>query len=322
MPRIGPFFNIILPALLVVAGCVNTFCEAQPLANSKETLSVESTKWQIDVPAQDELSGGHLQGVQLYNNSLFVSGSSSKYAYLGLFQKLGEGFQFIGVKKLGEAPFNHAGGFQIAENWLAVGIEDPAGKRQSMIQLIDISSFKTISSPPAFTLHRKGEFKRSTAGAVAILKRKDHFLLAVGSWDCATIDFYVSNGLDPYSEEFSFEPWSSWDSREAVRKGWVSKKFSSYQNLQLSEDSTGLYITGFGRTGNGVDQADVFELNTEADPYTLMKKVGSYAVQCSGNVTFRNGAGLATWDNRPCIIAVGHDLTPKMNVQVFPVKVD
>jgi hypothetical protein len=292
---------------------------AQPLADSKETLSIESTKWKIAVPAQDELSGGHLQGIQLYNNSLFVSGSSSKYAYLGLFQKLGTDFRFIGIKKLAAAPFNHAGGFQIAENWLAVGIEDPVGKRQSMIQLIDISSFAKISSPPVYTLHRKGEFKRSTAGAVAILKREDHFLLAVGSWDCVTIDFYVSNGLDPYSDGFLFEPWSSWDSREAVRKDWTSKKMGSYQNLQLSEDSTGLYITGFGRVGNGVDQADVFKMNPAADPYTLMQKVASYSVQCSGDVTFRNGAGLATHDGRPSIIAVGHDLSPKMNVQVFPI---
>jgi hypothetical protein len=224
----------------------------------------------------------------------------------------------LGVKKLAKAPFDHAGGFQVADNWLAVGIEDPVGKRESIIQLIDISSFKTISAPPVYTLKRKGEFKRSTAGAVALIRRNGHFLLAVGSWDCTVIDFYTSNHTDPYAEDFAFELWTSWDSREAKRNDWTDKGYNSYQSLQLTEDSTGVYLTGFARNGNA-NEADVFLLRTESDPYTLLQKVATYGVQCRGDVTFRNGAGLSDHNRVPSIIAVGHQLTPKTNIQVFPI---
>lgn len=295
---------------------------SQPLPNSGETLSVESQSLEISVPAQNELTGGHLQGVQIYNGTLIVSGSSKEYGYLAFCQLIGGEFKFLGIKKLARDPFNHAGGFQIAENWLAIGIEDPVGKRQSIIQLIDISSFENISAPPVYTLKRKGEWKYSTAGAVGLLKRQDHFLLAVGSWDCTTIDFYRSNSLDPKSEEFQFERWTTWDSREAKRNEWVSKNFGNYQNLQLTEDSTGVYISGFYKARNGSNKIDVFNMKTDSDPYNMMQKVATYSVQCNGGITFRNGGGFTTFLEVPSIVAVGHDLYPKLQVQIFPIKAD
>jgi hypothetical protein len=299
------------------------FCpkiQAQPLPNFKESLAVEARSFTVDVPDQPELIGGHLQGIQLHNETLLVSGSSKEFGYLGVFQKLGNDFRFLGLKRLAADPLNHAGGFQIADNWLAIGLEDPIGKRESIVQLIDVSSFEKLQAPPVYTLWRKGEYQFSTAGAVALLKRKDHFLLAVGTWDCATIDLYISNNLDPNSKSFSFEKWTTWDSREAIRRKWVSKKYGSYQNLQLSEDSTGLYITGLCKTANGLNRADVYRMETDADPYTMMQKVSEYMVQCSGDVSFRNGAGLTTYDGKSSIIVVGHDLSPQLEFQLFPIK--
>lgn len=293
---------------------------SQPLPNGKETIAIQSIDFSVAVPNQPELHGGHLQGIQLHNETLIVSASSKEFGYLGLFQKLGADFRFLGLKKLATDPLNHAGGFQIAGNWLAVGVEDPVGRRNSIIQLIDVSSFETLQAVPAYTLRRKGEYQYSTAGAVALLIREDHFLLAVGTWDCRTIDFYVSNSLNPYSEDFHFEKWTTWDSREAIRRKWKDKKYGSYQSLQLSQDSTGVYLTGFCKASNSTNRADVFQLNTDADPYTLMQKTASYTVQCSGNVTFRNGAGFAVYDGKPSIIAVGHDLSPEMQFQLFPIK--
>jgi hypothetical protein len=352
---ITPQLSRLVPMLL----CIGMFgvleiC-AQPLPNSKETLAIESHGFELAVPEQVDLKGGHLQGIQLLNGTLVVSGSSEKFAYLGLFEMLEGAFRFVGIKKLAEDPLSHAGGFQIADNWLAVGIEDPQRKRRSIVQLIDVSSFKTISAPPAHTLRRKGEYKLSTAGAVALVLRKDHFLLAVGTWDCTTIDFYKSNHLNPYGEDFRLQRWTSWDSRQAVRKNWSSKTYGSYQNLQLTEDSTGLYITGFCRSTNGLDRADVYRLNTGSieacianerrasngspdlrptnanqpriqyaninNPYELLQKVASYSVQCSGEVTFRNGAGFASYKNEPSIIAVGHDLYPRIQLQIFPIDI-
>jgi len=292
---------------------------AQPLPTGEETTSAEAKSFSIAVPSQESLNGGHLQGVQLSNGTLVVSGSSKECGYLAIFQLIGENFRFLGIKKLATAPYNHAGGFQVAENLLAVGIEDPVGKKSSLIQLIDVSSFEKLSGPPIYTLQRKGEYKRSTAGAVALLKRDGHFLLAVGSWDSTVIDFYTSTHTDPNAEDFKFEPWTSWDSREAKRKGWIDRDYNSYQSLQLTEDSTGVYITGFART-KGKNQADVFELQTDSDPYTLVKKVATYSVQCRGDVTFRNSGGFASYMEVPSIIAIGHKLTPTTNIQIFPIK--
>ncbi|MCF8465295.1 MAG: hypothetical protein K9G41_10660 [Flavobacteriales bacterium] len=121
-----------------VSLCIGIQATGQPLPNSKETLSIESTRFSCSVSEQKELVGGHLQGIQLHNETLFVSGSSKEFGYLSLFQKLGSDFRFIGLKKLATDPLNHAGGFQIAENWLAIGLEDPVGKRESIVQIIDV----------------------------------------------------------------------------------------------------------------------------------------------------------------------------------------
>jgi hypothetical protein len=293
---------------------------SQPLSNAQETLSVEAKAYSVPVLEQPDLDGGHLQGIQLHDGRLYVSGSSTNTAYLAVFARSGNDFKFIGIKKLGSDPLNHAGGFQLAENWLAIGIEDPQGKRHSVIQLIDVSSAETLNNPPVFSLDRKGEYKLSTAGAVGILKRQDHFLLAVGTWDCTTIDFYRSNHLDPYAADFAFERWTTWDSRSAIRKDWSDRDLVSYQNIQLTEDSAGVFLAGFGRAGNGADKADVFRLRPDTDQYLLMQKVGSYTVQCAGDVTFRNGSGFGDVDGARCIVAVGRSLSPKMQFQIFPVK--
>ena len=310
------------PLFLAIVVCLLSKVEAQPLPNAKESLNIQSLSFEVSVPNQSEVEGGHLQGIQLHKETLFVSGSSKELAYLGVFQKLGNAFQFIGLKKLATDPLNHAGGFQIAGNWLAVGVEDPIGRRHSTIQLIDVSSYDKLQRPPVYSLARKGEYQFSTAGAVALLERENHFLLAVGTWDCRTIDFYTSNHLDPYAKDFVFEKWTTWDSREAIRREWIDKKYGSYQNLQLTKDSTGVYLTGFCRALNGSNRADVFKMETDADPYTMMQKVASYFVQTSGEVTFRNGAGFADYDGKKSIIVVSHDLTPEMNFQVFPIKAD
>ncbi len=315
-------FHFLLLSMIVPMLLAAGLSRSQPVPNSEETLAIQAQSFELDVPKQADIKGGHLQGVQLHNGTLIVSGSSKAYGYLAFFQLIGGEFKFLGLKKLAQDPLNHAGGFQLADNWLAVGVEDPVGKRESVIQIIDVSSFKNISAPPVYTLRRKGEWKYSTAGAVALLKRDNHLLLAVGSWDCTTIDFYRSNGTDPNAAEFQFAKWTTWDSREAIRKNWVNKSYGSYQNLQLTEDSTGVYISGFYRSRNGANKIDVFRLLIDKDPYNLMKKAATYSVQCTSDVTFRNGGGFTQFFDVPSIIAVGHNLQPKTKVQIFPITTD
>ena len=231
---------LVVGAFLFVQGAF-----AQTLPNSKLWSPITAGIAKEQVTEQPDLKGGHLQGVQLREGKLYVSGSSDRFAYLTIFAMQEVELKFIGTKKLGEKPMNHAGGFQLADNWLAIGIEDPTSRRESQVQLIDVSTSKSFSAPPAFVLHRKGQQGRSTAGAVALLRRKDHFLLAVGSWNSTVIDFYTSNGLDPYAADFNFKLWTSWDSREALRKTWTDRDYGSYQSIQLTSDSGVVYLSGF-----------------------------------------------------------------------------
>ncbi len=295
---------------------------AQPLPDSEETLIIQSERSAMVVEEQPQLDGGHLQGFQIHEDNLFISGSSSQFAYLALFKKLKNKFRFLGIRKLAESPLNHAGGFQIADNWLAVGVEDPKKKKRSVVQIIDVSNAETFSAPPVYSLSRSGDHKRSTAGAVALINRDGHFLLAVGSWDCTTVDFYTTNSLDPYKENFEFTHWTTWDRRQSIRNNWVEGSYCSYQNLQLSEDSTGVYLTGFCRAKNGADKADVFRMHLDSDPYNLLQKVATYTVQSSGEISFRNGAGFTDFNGKKSIIAVGRNLSPKTQIQIFPIEDD
>jgi len=273
------------------------------------------------VPGQPEFKGGHLQGVQQRDGKVYVSGSSQQFAYLSIFAQREEGMQFLAIKKLGEKPLNHAGGFQLADNWLAIGVENPVSRTESQVQLIDVSTSKTLSAPPVFVLQRKGQAGRSTAGAVALLRRKDHFLLAVGSWNSTVIDFYTSNGLDPYATDFDFTKWTSWDSREAPRKHWSDRDHGSYQSIQLTEDSSGLILIGLCRDGR-TDRADVFLLKPDADPYTMLAKIDAVEFPCEDGLSFRYGAGL-TWENgKPRVLVVSYDLFPEMKMQTFGLTAD
>jgi len=63
---------------------------AQPLPifpneNAAKTILSESVTHEITVEQQRQLSGGHLQGIQLQGDKLFVSGSSDQLAYLVIF---------------------------------------------------------------------------------------------------------------------------------------------------------------------------------------------------------------------------------------------
>lgn len=300
---------------------VSTHIAGQSIPSVKLWLPTSLSVSKAQVPEQSELKGGHLQGVQQQDDKVYVSGNSEQFAYLAIFAQREEGMQFLAIKKLGEKPLNHAGGFQLADNWLAIGIENPVSRSESQVQLIDVSTSKTLGAPPVYVLQRKGQAGRSTAGAVALLRRKDHFLLAVGSWNSTVIDFYTSNSLNPYDADFDFKKWASWDSREAQRKSWLDRDFGNYQSIQLTEDSLGLELTGMCRDGKA-NRADVFRLLPAADPYTMMTKVGAVSFSCEDGLSFRYGAGYSWVKGKARVLVVSYDLSPEVQLQSFGLTAD
>ena len=226
-----------------------------------------------------------------------------------------EQIDLLGIKPISQKPLNHAGGIQITDQWLAVGCEDPGSKQRSIIALQDISSAEALAKPPTHDFEREGKPKVSTAGAVGLLKRKDHFLLAVATWDALTIDFYRSNHSDPAKPDFEFTKWTTWDARMAKRKGWIEKKTRPYQNIQLFEDATGVYMVATANTKSNV--ADVFLINPQSDIFSMMKKVRSRSFELPEGVSFRNGAGLMFDGERAELWSVGRTLHRGTKVSVF-----
>ncbi len=264
--------------------------------------------------------GGHLQGIQVRGNKVFISGSSNEFGYLAMFNGDQTKLDFIGIKQLSEKPFTHAGGMQLSGQWLAVGCEDPVGKETSLVVLQDVSNGSVLAGKPSYVLNREGKKKLATAGAVALLHRKDHFLLAVASWDAATIDLYTSNHLYPIKEDFEMSKWTTWDKETSRHKNWIDKKTLAYQNIQLFEDTSGIFLVGMAMNNKGQHVADVFMVNPEKDRYDMLTKVRSRTFKLPGSASFRNGSGLVQDGNRLSLWAVGKHLKPKTFVAVFPSK--
>jgi hypothetical protein len=237
--------------------------------------------------------GGHLQGVQLIQNNTFkyavLSGSSDSYSYYSVV-KLGAENEVISVNKLMEKPFKHAGGFQIFENYFAVGIEDNSKKDKSKVCIYDISDPENPSLKPLAIIEREGKPLRSTAGCVGITKYKNHTLVAVGDWNTKHIDFYSCN-LEEIEKD-SFEKIASIDTEKLLKENWINKNWHSYQNINLfTFNNNDLYLVGLGINKKGENIADLFSLKEDDIGDFSFIKLASKTFSCENESSFKAGAG-------------------------------
>jgi hypothetical protein len=257
----------------------------------------------FDVPG-----GGHLQGIQQAwidgRPFAVVSGSASAESYLALIALEGSAARVTAIRPLLPRPFKHAGGFQVCGDYLAVGIEDDNTKTTSRVWILKLNEFsKNVRPKPVIEIERHGEYKRATAGAVAMAKVRDRHLLCVGTWDSATIDIYQSNGNGLDDPACRFESYETWDATKADRSGWSDHDYASYQNLNLVVDTNDrVFLVGFAHAG-GSDVADVFELRTEATAPVAkrLEKLCRRALN-GRDTSFRHGSGLAIADARTLTI--------------------
>ncbi len=266
-------------------------------------------------------SGGHLQGVQLYQKEdkeyVLLSGSSNKQAYCAVVQLWGEN-QVLEVKNLMEKPFKHAGGFQVLENIMVVGIEDNNKKDRSKVCFYDISDPENISTTPLTVIHRKGDVMRSTSGCVGITKYRNNYLVAVGDWDTKHIDFYGCSAKQWKKGERSFELIFSLNTRTQQKEGWTNSSWYSYQNINLFTDKSGnLYLVGLGQNNRSKDVADLFVVEDNKTGGFALKKVASRSFYCSEGVNFRSGAGFFMSGNRIGIIACESHINEKSYLNIF-----
>ena len=244
--------KISLPLLLTcIIGCTGVEYQFYTFENTK--------------PANNE--GGHIQGIQWQSvdddQFYWLSGSSSSYAYLAIASISGTRGTVDTVLRLAELPLKHAGGFQISEHYLAVGIEDNEERNYSEVRIYDVSDPESTSTTPLETIIRTGEYQRKTAGCVAMIRRQDHWLLMVGDWDTKHLDVYLSHSLK-IADGFSLRQEISTDS--IIPGDGVT--WLPYQNINLFETENGLHLAGMARDGDQ-NILDIYNIGTINDTLEL-----------------------------------------------------
>jgi hypothetical protein len=266
--------------------------------------------------------GGHLQGVQLIksNNSEYavLSGSSDSYSYYSVI-KLGTRNEVISVNKLMDKPFKHAGGFQIFQNYMAVGIEDNSRKDRSKVCIYNIEDPENPPVKPIAVIEREGEVLRSTAGCVGITKYNDKAIIAVGDWDTEHIDFYSCNYNKLKGKNIQFDKICTIDTKTVSKKGWINKKWLSYQNINLfTDNNNNLFLIGLGQNRKKQDIADLFSLDLSISGSCKLTKIASKCFACKEGVSFRAGAGLKFTDNgKLMIISCGSHIRSNSHINYF-----
>ncbi|MCP5063625.1 MAG: hypothetical protein GY936_14355, partial [Ignavibacteriae bacterium] len=211
-------------------------------------------------------NGGHLQGVQYYkynqNEYLYLSGSSDSNSYYSIV-KMGVESSVISVNNILPKPYKHAGGFQISNNIMAIGVEDNSARDKSKVFIYGIDNPEKPPEEPLTIIERNGEEKRATAGCVGIIAISDYILVVVGDWDTENLDFYRININMLGTEEGIFKHVHSIDMKKTNKSYWINDNWLPYQNINFIKDSSeNLYLAGMASNDNNENILDVFRIES------------------------------------------------------------
>ncbi len=300
-------FQILLLLLFLNGGCKSSkvFIESNksPTSNvAKSFLAIPQNPVVFKIQQDTFIApkGGHIQGIQqLGKQHLVISGSSDDKAYFFIARMKG----ITRVKKRGiitkmiyindDFPgmrHNHASGFQLANNLLAIGTEGGSDTIKSSIVFYDL----TNPDEPR-PLNLKINRQEDTAGAIGLINIGDKMILAVGGWDSDRIDFYVTNTSTFAPLPLDFKLVKTWRTENKNTAGWTNTSWGSYQSLNFIKDEEDkLFLTGFYQNGNDAMIADLYQVHLENDPTTLLQKIDTKRLFTVEGVSFKNGAGLST----------------------------
>lgn len=253
-------------------------------------------EWSFSNLLEVDTTGGHLQGIQKYSQGkkdyYFLSGSSANSSYLGLIAR--EEKEVLRIKKLFDAPLRHAGGFQICQNYLAIGVEDNVERNRSKVCIYDISGVPDFSTIPVYTIERSGTFERATAGCVALTRLNSNWLLVVGDWNTRHLDFYISEDLE-IANGFTLE--KTIVVNDIDRKDWSDGEWLPYQNINLFISDSSLFLCGLG-ISQGKNTMDIFKLGSRYENNFHLRKLARYQMENTGG-SFSWAAGVAIDETFP-----------------------
>lgn len=266
--------------------------------------------------------GGHLQGVQLLVKDdveyAIISGSSGTYAYYSV-AKLGNHNEVLSVNILMQKPFKHAGGIQIYQDLMVVGIEDNAAKDKSKVCIYQIKNPEIPPVKPLVMIARKGEPLRSSAGCAGITEMGNRYLVVIGDWDTKRLDFYLSDEHHLKQDINAFDKVFTIDTEKIDRSGWSDKAWHAYQNINLLKDADGkLYLCGFGRNDQNENISDLFLVENDDLKEFRLKKLMSKTFNCKEGADFRSGAGIFLQPNGKLkVISCGSHINDSLILNVF-----
>jgi hypothetical protein len=266
--------------------------------------------------------GGHLQGIQRISRNgkhyLILSGSSATHSYYAVIDEATEN-HVTSIVKIMEKPYKHAGGFQVCEHMMAIGIEDNDAKNRSRVLLFDLSDPENPPDKPVFEIERSGPKYRSTAGCIALTRMSDKWILIVGDWDTKNLDFYITENADCPGKNNPFYHIYAIETKKMDKSDWVTSSWLSYQNINLIRSGSGqLFLAGFTSNSKNEDIADLFEIEVAQNHVFHVKKVAAKNFGLNNKTKFRWGAGIErTTDDQIRIISCGQHLEAKSIVTVY-----
>jgi len=244
----------------------------EALSSEPEVILISN---EIKVPSE----GGHLQGVQVIEKNgtekLLISGSSITKAYvLQVDLATRKADTLIPLMK---EPYRHAGGIQVSEPYMAVGIEDNFTKTSSKVCVYNYRDGNLYKARPTLTMDRKGEPKQQTAGSTGLLAIDSGYLMVVSNWDSRNWDFYR---IDPEQNE-----------KKLLASFAAPDDWASYQSINLIKDEEAMYAIGF-YSEEHIGYADLILVSSLEAFEPIMDKVRTKTFNCTNEVDFGAAAGL------------------------------
>jgi hypothetical protein len=225
----------------------------------------------------------HMQSIQKTKRGEFVvSGSASKTGYIYFTSKDYEVLHVVcpEVYDINQNRLNHAGGCQVVDDILVVGLERSRSRKNgtSHILFYDVQDIRNPKFLPHLSVSRT--LKKSTAGAVSLTNYLDKWLLLVANWGSQRLDFYLSNRGDLTHPDafFGSGPWCSWSKDiNGFTPDSLDDHWNSYQNFNMFTRNSardvawliGMYID---KKDPKINWADLYQVVFEGGQAVVTKK--------------------------------------------------
>jgi hypothetical protein len=321
MKNSGLFFSLIL--LHLSSSFAQTHSSAlNEIISGLDNISINPRQIAFRNSLMINNNGGHLQGIQRVRHQgsdyYIVSGSSDQHSYYSII-KAGENNLVISNNMILEKPFKHAGGFQICDPLMAVGVEDNEAKDKSKVFIFQLDSPERPPEKPLAIIDRLGTEKRASAGCIGIAQIRDKVLIVVGDWDTIHLDFYVIDraklGLDPNALELEY----TINTGKTDKKNWIDTSWLAYQNINIITPTPDLLLlAGMATNKNDEDILDLYQISTQDLETFRLTKVYTKNFGSNAQTRFRWGAGIhMTEDGSFQVLSTQENISEQSIINLF-----